>query len=112
MHNQSKWKEFKDAVSVGNISITVDLIEAMDNINRHDEDDGCTALILATINQNTVIVDTLLSAGADVFITDNYEWNAIRLAAKIGDISIFSILMRACIATNDYRNYYQEAYAA
>jgi len=73
------------------------------------DNDGCTALHLASSTGNAEVVNLLLKAGASPGIRNNDGWSSLHLAAKYGNYECVELLVRAdeglCQAlTNDKRS--------
>ena len=82
---------FFNAVSGGNIKQVKDLISTGIDVNILNED-GDTALIIASKNDHLEIVKVLIAAGADANIKSRHG-TALTIVSKIGHLEIIKTLI-------------------
>ncbi len=84
-------REHTDAVQclVGNPNIAID--------QRNNEEDNDTALMLALLGKNKLIIKLLLDAGADPELADSKRRTPLKVAQQIGDAEILSLINKAIL---------------
>ena len=87
-----KEKQFAKAVKESNWTKIEKLINSGVNINS-DIEDGRTALILASFNNNADMVKIMISAKADVNVQDKYGWTSLMYAYRNGNRNIVDMLL-------------------
>ena len=87
MHNNLNQQLFEAAYD-GNTELVRHLLEQGANINAIDNEDGDTALALATYEGHFDTAKLLIDSGADVHIADKNGWTALMSTAQRGPISI------------------------
>uniref|UniRef100_A0A1X7TAR5 Uncharacterized protein n=1 Tax=Amphimedon queenslandica TaxID=400682 RepID=A0A1X7TAR5_AMPQE len=83
-----------EAVTVCNYEV-VEFLLQLETVNIDHTSEGKTALMLACEKGHEDIVDSLLSAGANVNIQDNNGWTALMIASEHNHISIIHTLLQA-----------------
>ena len=84
-----------EAVTAGN-NEAVEFLLQLETVNiDHTNEEGKTALMLASERGNEDIVHSLLSAGANVNIQDSEGWTAVMIASEHNHISIIHMLLQA-----------------
>ena len=84
-----------EAVTAGN-NEAVEFLLQIETVNiDHTNEEGMTALMLASERGHEDIVHSLLSAGANVNIQDNKGWTALMIASMHNHISIIHMLLQA-----------------
>ena len=84
-----------EAVTAGN-NEAVEFLLQLETVNiDHTNEEGKTALMIASERGHEDIVHSLLSAGANVNIQDNKGWTALMIASEHNHISIIHMLLQA-----------------
>ena len=84
-----------EAVTAGN-NEAVEFLLQLETVNiDHTNEEGKTALMLASKGGHEDIVHSLLSVGANVNIQDNKGWTALMIASAHNRISIIRMLLQA-----------------
>ena len=81
------------AAGNGHLDFVTTLVQAGANVNRQGIEFGHTALHWATIARHTLIVRSLLEAGADPDLTTLGGYTPLQIAASNGDADIVNILI-------------------
>ncbi len=81
------------AINMGNATIVWMLLRKKANMNVIDEESGTSAFILAVLNGNKDVVDTMLKAGADVNATDSNGRPVLMDAIIQGHEKIVALLL-------------------
>jgi serine/threonine-protein phosphatase 6 regulatory ankyrin repeat subunit B len=86
---------FIDAAKLGNLARVVELIDAGADANQ--DQNGTTALMVASKQGHTAVVERLLAAGADVNYKGGlmYRKPALKLASEQGHAAVVAALLRA-----------------
>jgi ankyrin repeat protein len=94
-HNGKDWLDLMCALEDDNIESAKSIINKKTiNINLRD-DEGFSALMLAACYGYTEIVDSLISAGADLNLQNNEGFSALMLASYYGHADIVDSLINA-----------------
>ena len=84
-----------EAATKGNEEVIAQLIDAEIDINQGIGDSGVTALMIAVINSNKLVIEALINANADVNSHDISGSTALMYAAAKNNIEIMELLINA-----------------
>ncbi|CAI8036817.1 Ankyrin repeat domain-containing protein 29, partial [Geodia barretti] len=87
--------ELHDAAERGDVDAVERLLSTSVNINSRTEDEGHTALLLASGKGHVEVVRLLLKAGAAVFIPDKDGASPLYVASHEGHTDVVDILVKA-----------------
>ncbi|CAI8017368.1 Protein TANC2 [Geodia barretti] len=87
--------ELHDAAERGDVEAVERLLSTSVNINSRTEDEGDTALLVASLRGHVEVVRLLLKAGAAVFIPDKDGLSPLYVASQEGHTEVVDVLVKA-----------------